>query len=117
VTSTDAARSLNRPEARSEHEDGPDVRVGKEIAERTGLTLDQLAGFLEECRRDGIPGDTVLLGRVSAGRRVRELRVSHDRDQRQDQGRGTDTVPAGREPKETPVRAKQSRSASRVSAD
>jgi hypothetical protein len=55
------------------------VRISKEIAEGSGLTVDQLAGFLQECQRDSVPGDTVLQGRLTPGRKLGRLRVSFER--------------------------------------
>lgn len=56
------------------------MRISKEIAEGSGLTVDQLASFLQECQRDSVPGDTVLQGRLTPGRKLGRLRVSFERE-------------------------------------
>jgi hypothetical protein len=63
-----------------EDEQGQDMRISKEIAEGGGLTVDQLAAFVQECQRDHVPGDTVLVARLSPGRKLRQLRVSFERE-------------------------------------
>jgi hypothetical protein len=64
------------------------MKISKEISERTGLTVDQLAAFLQECQRDGVPGETVLQIGVTferepkllagAGKRARSERGASD---------------------------------------
>jgi hypothetical protein len=56
------------------------MKISKEISERTGLTVDQLAAFLQECQRDGVPGDTVLRGGLSGRRKVLQVGVSFERE-------------------------------------